>query len=81
MGRGKPLVLAELVAASRRRSRRQLITPLLSEALAAYLQPHLLVVDEVGYLSFGTDAADVLFHDDPRPPERHPRRLDLDAPR
>jgi DNA replication protein DnaC len=32
------------------------------EALAVYLQPHLLVVDEVGYLSYGPDAANLLFH-------------------
>jgi DNA replication protein DnaC len=34
----------------------------LREALAAYLQPHVLVIDEVGYLSYGPDAANVLFH-------------------
>lgn len=32
------------------------------EALAVYLQPHVLVIDEVGYLSYGPDAANVLFH-------------------
>jgi DNA replication protein DnaC len=32
------------------------------DALAAYLQPHLLVVDEVGYLTYGPDAANLLFH-------------------
>lgn len=32
------------------------------EALVGYLQPHVLVVDEVGYLSYGPDAANVLFH-------------------
>ena len=32
------------------------------EALATYIQPHLLVVDEVGYLGYGPDAANVLFH-------------------
>ena len=32
------------------------------EALATYTQPHLLVVDEVGYLGYGPDAANVLFH-------------------
>jgi DNA replication protein DnaC len=31
-------------------------------ALAAYTQPHVLVVDEVGYLNYGPDAANVLFH-------------------
>ena len=29
---------------------------------AKYLQPDVLVVDEVGYLSYGSDAANVLFH-------------------
>lgn len=32
------------------------------DALATYTQPHLLVVDEVGYLDYGPDAANVLFH-------------------
>lgn len=31
-------------------------------ALATYTHPHVLVVDEVGYLTYGTDAANVLFH-------------------
>ena len=34
----------------------------LSDALDAYVHPHLLVVDEVGYLTYGPDAANVLFH-------------------
>ena len=34
----------------------------LSEALATYTHPHVLVVDEVGYLTYGTDAANMLFH-------------------
>ena len=34
----------------------------LGEALAAYTHPSLLVVDEVGYLTYGTDAANMLFH-------------------
>jgi DNA replication protein DnaC len=34
----------------------------LQEQLAHYLQPHVLVIDEVGYLSYGLDAANVLFH-------------------
>lgn len=34
----------------------------LREALARYLHPHVLVVDEVGYLAYGNDAANVLFH-------------------
>jgi DNA replication protein DnaC len=33
----------------------------LRETLPTYLQPHVLVVDEVGYLSYGDDAANVLF--------------------
>ncbi len=32
------------------------------DALAPYLRPHVLVVDEVGYLSYGADAANVLYH-------------------
>ena len=46
----------------------------LSEALATYLQPHVLVVDEVGYLTYGTDAANVLFH---VVNERHLRRRSM----
>ena len=34
----------------------------LAEALAAYTHPAVLVVDEVGYLTYGTDAANMLFH-------------------
>ena len=34
----------------------------LVEALVPYTHPALLVIDEVGYLSYGTDAANVLFH-------------------
>ncbi|AKF05522.1 IS21-like element helper ATPase IstB [Sandaracinus amylolyticus] len=34
----------------------------LREALARYVKPHVLVVDEVGYLAYGDDAANVLFH-------------------
>jgi DNA replication protein DnaC len=33
-----------------------------TEALTKYTHPHVLVVDEVGYLTYGTDAANVLFH-------------------
>lgn len=32
------------------------------EALATYTHPHVLAVDEIGYLSYGPDAANVLFH-------------------
>jgi DNA replication protein DnaC len=32
------------------------------EALAEYVRPHVLVIDEVGYLTYGNDAANVLFH-------------------
>jgi DNA replication protein DnaC len=35
---------------------------LLREGLPTYTHPHVLVVDEVGYLAYGTDAANVLFH-------------------
>jgi DNA replication protein DnaC len=34
----------------------------LREALARYVKPHVLVVDEVGYLTYGDDAANVLYH-------------------
>jgi DNA replication protein DnaC len=34
----------------------------LADALVAYTHPALLVVDEVGYLTYGTDAANMLFH-------------------
>ena len=34
----------------------------LREALVRYVKPHVLVVDEVGYLAVGNDAANVLFH-------------------
>jgi len=34
----------------------------LREALAGYVHPHVLVVDEVGYLAYGDDAANVLYH-------------------
>jgi len=34
----------------------------LAEALITYTHPGLLVVDEVGYLTYGTDAANMLFH-------------------
>jgi DNA replication protein DnaC len=34
----------------------------LQEALLTYTRPHVLVIDEVGYLSYGPDAANVLFH-------------------
>jgi DNA replication protein DnaC len=32
------------------------------DTLNRYVKPHVLVVDEVGYLSYGADAANVLFH-------------------
>src|ERR1700693_5910495 len=32
------------------------------ESLATYTHPHVLVIDEVGYLTYGPDAANVLFH-------------------
>jgi DNA replication protein DnaC len=34
----------------------------LHEALLTYTRPHVLVIDEVGYLTYGQDAANVLFH-------------------
>ena len=34
----------------------------MQEALANYTHPHVLVCDEVGYLTYGSDAANVLFH-------------------
>jgi DNA replication protein DnaC len=34
----------------------------LADALTIYTHPGLLVVDEVGYLTYGTDAANMLFH-------------------
>ena len=34
----------------------------LADALSAYTHPAVLVVDEVGYLTYGTDAANMLFH-------------------
>ncbi|MHB1846651.1 MAG: IS21-like element helper ATPase IstB [Deltaproteobacteria bacterium] len=43
----------------------------LREALVPYRKSHVLVVDEVGYLTYGTDAANVFFH---VVNERHVRR-------
>jgi DNA replication protein DnaC len=34
----------------------------LQESLLTYTRPHVLVIDEVGYLTYGPDAANVLFH-------------------
>jgi DNA replication protein DnaC len=34
----------------------------LHQALLTYTHPHVLVIDEVGYLTYGQDAANVLFH-------------------
>lgn len=34
----------------------------MQEALLTYTRPHVLVIDEIGYLSYGPDAANVLFH-------------------
>jgi DNA replication protein DnaC len=34
----------------------------LQESLATYTHPHVLVIDEVGYLTYGPEAANVLFH-------------------
>ncbi|HEY5955122.1 MAG TPA: IS21-like element helper ATPase IstB [Polyangiaceae bacterium] len=41
------------------------------DALTHYLRPHVLIVDEVGYLTYGDDAANVLYH---VVNERHIRR-------
>jgi len=46
-------LIAELSLASRRGRLRHTLT--------AYTHPHVLVIDEVGYLSYGPDAANVLF--------------------
>jgi DNA replication protein DnaC len=34
----------------------------LRDVIATYVKPHVLVVDEVGYLTYGDDAANVLYH-------------------
>jgi DNA replication protein DnaC len=34
----------------------------LQESLTIYTRPHALIIDEVGYLTYGPDAANVLFH-------------------
>lgn len=34
----------------------------LAAALERYTHPHMVVIDEVGYLTYGTDAANMLFH-------------------
>jgi DNA replication protein DnaC len=47
-------LIDELSAASRRGD--------LREALTRYMKPHVLVIDEVGYLTYGDDAANVFFH-------------------
>jgi DNA replication protein DnaC len=46
----------------------------LAEALQTYTHPAVLVVDEVGYLTYGTDAANMLFH---VVNERHRRRRSM----
>ena len=47
-------LIDELSAASREGRMR--------DALGTFLRPHVLVVDEVGYLTYGDDAANVLYH-------------------
>jgi DNA replication protein DnaC len=42
-------------------------------ALMTYTHPQVLVVDEVGYLTYGTDAANVLFHVVNDPPQAQAR--------
>jgi hypothetical protein len=34
----------------------------LQDALLTYTHPHILLIDEIGYLTYGLDAANVLFH-------------------
>jgi DNA replication protein DnaC len=34
----------------------------LQESLTTYTRPHALIIDEVGYLTYGPEAANVLFH-------------------
>ena len=46
----------------------------LAEALTTYTHPGVLVVDEVGYLTYGSDAANMLFH---VVNERHRRRRSM----
>jgi len=46
----------------------------LAETLTRYTHPALLVVDEVGYLTYGTDAANMLFH---VVNDRHKRRRSM----
>jgi hypothetical protein len=53
----------------------------LRQALATYLQPYTLVIDEVGYLTYDDDAANVLFHVvNDRHLRRVSRRDDPDRP-
>jgi DNA replication protein DnaC len=47
-------LIDDLSAASRRGA--------LREALVRYMKPHVLIIDEVGYLAYGDDAANVFFH-------------------
>ena len=44
-----------------------------ADALATYLHPGVLIVDEVGYLMYGTDATNMLFHRQPSSPENSAR--------
>jgi DNA replication protein DnaC len=46
----------------------------LGQTLTRYTHPHILVVDEVGYLTYGTDAANMLFH---VVNDRHKRRRSM----
>jgi DNA replication protein DnaC len=46
----------------------------LAEVLTRFTHPHVLVVDEVGYLTYGTDAANMLFH---VVNDRHKRRRSM----
>jgi DNA replication protein DnaC len=46
----------------------------LRDSLGKYVRPHVLIVDEVGYLTYGDDAANVLFH---VVNERHTRKRSM----
>jgi len=42
----------------------------INNALKSYTNPHVLVIDEMGYLGYGPDAADILSKCEPGAPER-----------
>jgi DNA replication protein DnaC len=49
----------------------------LAEALARYVSPDVFVIDEAGYLTYGTDAANMLYH---VVNDRHRRRRSMALP-